>query len=508
MTLSVAVSNVYAYSGSLLDLYAGSLLGASILNGGSGALSGTFTDNNGVLSQQDDFLTSFTFPSGTPQPIDYLGAGTVSTISLFGIALDTRPVAVFSIGGQVYLYAPQGLPLLSGLSLSFNVSSTASFDLGAASNGDVDGLDTGQSMALGYTDAQGDTITTGNDRIFGNGGNDTISADAGDDTVDGGTGDDSILGGSGADSLTGGDGADSLFGGTGNDTLSGGAGADLLSGGDDADTFIVTAATAAGDTIDGGSGGLDDDTLDLGAERWRLVGLVADSDGNGYDGTAEYLDADGNVTATLTFSNIERVVCFAAGTMIGTPDGEVPVERLAVGDLVLTVDHGPQPVRWIGSRTVDGNDALAPVRFETGVLGNVRPLTVSPQHRVRVRSDIVRRMTGSPEVLVAACHLLGLRGVSRVPMPRVTYLHLLLDRHELVLSDGAVTETLHTGAEAMRTLSPAARDEILELFPELAGEYPRRVAARPLLGGRMGRRLALRHGTNGKPLVTSADPRE
>lgn len=48
--------------------------------------------------------------------------------------------------------------------------------------------------------------------------------------------------------------------------------------------------------------------------------------------------------------DIVTVPCFAAGTMIRTPAGDVAIETLRVGELVMTLDGGPQPVRWIGSR--------------------------------------------------------------------------------------------------------------------------------------------------------------
>jgi hypothetical protein len=54
----------------------------------------------------------------------------------------------------------------------------------------------------------------------------------------------------------------------------------------------------------------------------------------------------------------------------------------------------------------------------------------------------------------------------------------------------------------MSTLDQAARREIIELFPELAQtDCPPPTTARPLLPGRIGRKIAARHGMNSKPLV-------
>ncbi|WP_284267022.1 calcium-binding protein, partial [Roseicyclus amphidinii] len=171
----------------------------------------------------------------------------------------------------------------------------------------------------------------GNDALDGGDGNDALAGDAGDDTLAGGAGDDTLAGGDGNDALDGGDGNDALAGDAGNDTLAGGLGLDTLSGGDDADLFQVgTADEAAGDVVDGGSGGIDNDTLDLtNAGNFRIINQVDDSDGNGSDGTVEFLDAAGNATGqTLSFTNIETILgtpfqpVTAAGPVDGTEAGE------------------------------------------------------------------------------------------------------------------------------------------------------------------------------------------
>ncbi|WP_353143118.1 Hint domain-containing protein, partial [Paracoccus sp. (in: a-proteobacteria)] len=89
-------------------------------------------------------------------------------------------------------------------------------------------------------------------------------------------------------------------------------------------------------------------------------------------------------------------MCFIAGTLILTADGEVPIEQIGVGDLVQTRDNGLQPVRWIGSQKLGAAELAAmpklqPIRVKAGALGPDAPrqdLLVSPQHRVLVRSKI------------------------------------------------------------------------------------------------------------------------
>lgn len=159
--------------------------------------------------------------------------------------------------------------------------------------------------------------------------------------------------------------------------------------------------------------------------------------------------------------------CFTKGTLIETDTGPMPIETLKVGDLVRTLDHGLQPIRWIGSRTVPGTGAMAPVTIEAGALGNYRRLQVSQQHRMLLsdwRSEIY---FGDGQVLVAAKHLANERSIRITPQPEVTYLHLIFDLHEVIFAEGIGSESLHVAAESINTLGPAAFAEIATLFPEL-----------------------------------------
>lgn len=195
------------------------------------------------------------------------------------------------------------------------------------------------------------------------------------------------------------------------------------------------------------------------------------------------------------------VPCFAAGTRILTAGGQRPVETIGVGDLVRTVDHGMQRVRWVGVRTLDAvdlgaNPALLPIRIAAGALGDRLPrrdLLVSPQHRIVVRSAVARDLFGQDEVLVAAKHLLALEGVEIArEVTSVSYHHILFDRHEVIWSEGAETESLFLGEQALASLTDEGRREILALFPELRDGLPD-AGARPFLSGRQGRGLAQRH---------------
>ncbi len=305
------------------------------------------------------------------------------------------------------------------------------------------------------------------------------------DVVYGGDGDDHIFGADDSDQLYGGAGNDRIYGGfdgdeidgdTGNDTLVGGEAADTLSGGDDRDLFLVGSRDeGAGDVIDGGAGGDDVDTLDLsGAGPLRVVYTSSDLE----DGYVEFVDGSGEVvTGTLTFSEIENIVpCFTPGTSIATPRGEILVEDLQVGDTVITRDNGIQEIRWIGAKRMDGrelqnNPHLQPVLMQKGSLGNGLPerdMLVSPNHRMLVGNDRVSLYFDEHEVLVAAKHLLNPKaGVQTINSMGTTYIHFMFDKHEVVLANGAWTESFQPGDYTLKGMGNAQRNEIFELFPEL-----------------------------------------
>ena len=278
------------------------------------------------------------------------------------------------------------------------------------------------------------------------------------------------------DTIDGGDGNDTIQGGRGDDAITVGVG-DTATGGDDADTFTLDFGQTSSDgstlvTIDGSSNetdGVDNDTLDLTGLGGFTVTTTTDADGDSVSGTAIYTSGQ-----TVSFTEIENlIVCFAAGTQIRTENGLRAIETLEIGDKLLTRDNGLQPVRWIGERRITAEKLTAlpnlrPIRIEAGALGDgipSRTLIVSPQHRIFVRSKIAIRMFDAAEVLVPAKHLLGLPGVAiATDLTEVTYIHLLCDNHEIIEADGALAETLYTGTEAMRAMTPEATEEIALIF--------------------------------------------
>lgn len=224
--------------------------------------------------------------------------------------------------------------------------------------------------------------------------------------------------------------------------------------------------------------------------------------------TGGITDVAGNDAAVIGTTDDEvNVVCFAAGTMIAVAEGGArPIETLAPGDLVLTADHGPRPVRWLEHHAINAaslarNPHVRPIRISAGALGQGlpdAPLVVSPQHRILVRSKIVQRMFGQSEVLLPAKFLRGVTGVETDPRDGgVDYYHVVMDRHEVLFANGVGAESLYRGQEAMKTLRSAQSAALAMLGASRTaarGDVPARLFAQ---GGR-GRRLVERHLKNAR----------
>lgn len=173
--------------------------------------------------------------------------------------------------------------------------------------------------------------------------------------------------------------------------------------------------------------------------------------------------------------------CFVAGTRIAVPGGQVAIEDLAIGDLVETLDHGPQPVRWIGQRRVPGQGAFAPILIAARALGDHGALRVSPQHCVLITDWRAELHFGSAQVLCPAHLMVNGDTVRRAPCDSVTYIHLMFDRHEIVQAEGLASESFLLGDYLCHDDS-ALRAEIAALFPQMGAAvgYSMRAARRVL----------------------------
>lgn len=187
------------------------------------------------------------------------------------------------------------------------------------------------------------------------------------------------------------------------------------------------------------------------------------------------------------------VICFTPETRIATPDGQRLVRDLQEDDKILTKDDGPQPIRWIGGRRMSGARLVAmpelrPIRIRTGALGMDVPdddLLVSPQHRMLIKGEIAQALFNTPEVLVAARDLINDRSimVDRY-VQDVTYVHLLLDRHQIVFANGLESESFHPASMPLNHIQPDQQQVLFERVPGLDrdvsvyGDFARRALSR------------------------------
>lgn len=242
-------------------------------------------------------------------------------------------------------------------------------------------------------------------------------------------------------------------------------------------TWLVAGDTlglAAGQTIDGFAYG---DTIEV-----TGVTVTGSSYAGGVltlDDTAGSVDLNlsGNfITSDLVVTNnasgaeitpAAAVPCFAAGTRIATERGAVAVEHLDVGDVVLTVSGGKQAIQWIGHRRVDcrrhmNPTLIWPIRISPHAFGQGRPeraLLLSPGHAVFVEN-----------VLIPIQLLINDRTIRQIRVDDVSYYHIELPRHDIVLAEGLPAESyLETGGRAAFANSGV----VLDLHPDFVADLKR-----------------------------------
>lgn len=199
--------------------------------------------------------------------------------------------------------------------------------------------------------------------------------------------------------------------------------------------------------------------------------------------------------------------CLVRGVLVTTDRGDVPVEMLEPGFKILTQDNGFQELIMTTSRVVEANEfqrnpKLLPVRITAGALGTGLPkrdLLVSRQHRMAVRSNIVKRMFASDTALVAAIRLTELPGIYvDETVERVEYFHLIFKRHEVIFAEGTPTESFLVNLETQKTLTKAQREEFALLFPDVDLGVP----AHTIPSNTLQKELIRRHLKNAKDLLT------
>ncbi len=224
-------------------------------------------------------------------------------------------------------------------------------------------------------------------------------------------------------------------------------------------THINGTAVTAGQTVTLASG----QQVTLNADgTFTVLG-----DGNIETKTFTYTVKDQFGNTDTAFVTMTSVPCFVSGTLIQTPEGERAVETLQPGDLVITHDDGPQPIRWVGHRKVAALGSLAPIRIKANTFGDHRTLMLSPQHRILIRDGLAELLFGESEVLVAAKDLVNDRSIRVQEGGEVDYVHILFDKHQVVFSEGLATESFLPGPQVTAVLERHIVDELAMLFPEL-----------------------------------------
>jgi hypothetical protein len=141
---------------------------------------------------------------------------------------------------------------------------------------------------------------------------------------------------------------------------------------------------------------------------------------------------------TVKVTGVTAASCYAAGTRIRTENGEVPVEQLVAGDIVRARFAGNTPVVWLGHRRVDCRRhpdpaKVWPVRISAHAFGPRLPerdLVLSPDHAVFV-----------DDVLIPIKHLINNKTIVQEKVDSVTYYHVELGEHDVLLAEGLPAES-------------------------------------------------------------------
>lgn len=174
-------------------------------------------------------------------------------------------------------------------------------------------------------------------------------------------------------------------------------------------------------------------------------------------------------------------------TQVATARGWMPVGRLQPGDMVLTFDHGTQPLCDVVA--LPPEEVMRPadekaISIPTGALENRSPMVLLPGQAVLLESDHAEALFGDPFALVPAAALIGLRGITAVDMPDDPGLCPRFNQDQIIYAHGATLLFCPAASRADAAQVPLAIREARKLVERLIEDEEDSVAdgAAPLKG--------------------------
>ncbi len=410
-------------SGGVVSVFGGGAASRTTINGGSQIVSSGGTANGTTVTSGAEIVSS----GGTTRGILVSGAFAVESVYLGGSAAG----GAVSNGGNISL---QGTA--TGLLVGSGGVITAL--LGGADNGAFIGAAGSEIIAFSGSASTAMVLSGGSQTISAGGVavQTTVSSGGVQTVISGGVTTNATVAGklvlSGATATA--TGTLSLQSGaviSAATIFNSGAGVQaVISGFTSANTIDITAITSSGATLTSSV---------VSGNTMVTVTSGGSSDSFTFAGTytSGFFNLGSDLAGHATIAN--GTPCYCPGTLIETASGETPVEQLAIGDHVRTAAGKLRPIRWIGRRAYAGQFAagkphVLPVRIAAGALGDGLPrrdLVVSPLHAMFI-----------DDVLIPAAALVnGASIVQLQSVERVEYIHIELDSHDVILAEGAPSET-------------------------------------------------------------------
>jgi len=170
------------------------------------------------------------------------------------------------------------------------------------------------------------------------------------------------------------------------------------------------------------------------------------------------------------------VLCFVPGTQVRVPGGETSIQSLKEGDMVLTRDNGVERVLWIGERKLSGMElfsspGLRPIRIRASTIRSGQPsddLVLRPRQQVLISGARAQEFNTEELALVSVCDLLDeRRTVVDYSSRDVTYIHILLEDHQILWANGVPVESCHPANSEIGQVNTADFERLLSLYPEM-----------------------------------------